>query len=289
LLPEGALLDAAALVQAKLIPTNLASLNTDKDEDDPHIAGRNLRLYYTSNKTGKAQIQVSSRTAPTANWPPGVPVQGADPETENCSPCLTADEHDLYFATRILIRAEKTKKTEALPFDIVHSIRLTRPSEFTGPTPVQAICTEVAEKYPWVTTDGQELYFNRKTKEGWRLFVAPRPKGKGAFGEPRLVKEIPAGYLHPSVSSDKRTLYLQGPLEKERWGLFRCVRAIAQANWSAPEALDDLNSPEGARGDTSPCVSRDNSRLYFASDRPGGKGGKDIWIINDPWRIRGKQ
>jgi Tol biopolymer transport system component len=28
-----------------------------------------------------------------------------------------------------------------------------------------------------------------------------------------------------------------------------------------------------------PCLSPDGSKLYFSSDRPGGKGGLDLWMI----------
>ena len=31
-------------------------------------------------------------------------------------------------------------------------------------------------------------------------------------------------------------------------------------------------------GETSACFSPDGNTLYFVSDRPGGKGGKDIWM-----------
>ena len=74
-------------------------------------------------------------------------------------------------------------------------------------------------------------------------------------------------------------MYLQGPLDKERWGLFRSKRAKAGAAWSKPEPLSNLNHPEATRGDMSPCLSADGNRLYFASDRPGGKGGLDIWYV----------
>ena len=60
--------------------------------------------------------------------------------------------------------------------------------------------------------------------------------------------------------------------------------------------MEVLNSiPEEAPiGDRSPCLSRNSQWLYFASDRRGGKGGLDLWMIGAPslingvWRDRNK-
>ena len=41
-----------------------------------------------------------------------------------------------------------------------------------------------------------------------------------------------------------------------------------QWSWDAP------------RGDMSPSLSPDGAKLYFASDRPGGKGGRDIYLYD---------
>jgi len=63
--------------------------------------------------------------------------------------------------------------------------------------------------------------------------------------------------------------------------------------WSAPINLGPPVStlltgspPQGA--DLNPFISRDGLSLYFASDRPGGFGGFDIWVsqrpsVNDSW------
>ena len=48
---------------------------------------------------------------------------------------------------------------------------------------------------------------------------------------------------------------------------------------AVPEPLANLNHPQAPRGDMSPCLSADGKRLYFASDRPGGQGGLDIWYV----------
>ena len=39
------------------------------------------------------------------------------------------------------------------------------------------------------------------------------------------------------------------------------------------------DSSDAPTGDLSPSLSRDGSLLYFASDRPGGKGKLDLWVI----------
>jgi hypothetical protein len=63
--------------------------------------------------------------------------------------------------------------------------------------------------------------------------------------------------------------------------------------WEAAQKIDeiaanhpDLNTPFT---DGCPIQSRDGRRLYMASNRPGGKGGLDIWVATrasrrDPWR-----
>ena len=75
-------------------------------------------------------------------------------------------------------------------------------------------------------------------------------------------------------------MYLHGPLSgkgaKRRWGLF--VSTNTGKEWSKPAALTGLNST-GPMGDLAPNLSRDGTVLYFASDRPGGKGGLDLYMI----------
>jgi hypothetical protein len=74
-------------------------------------------------------------------------------------------------------------------------------------------------------------------------------------------------------------MYLQGSLD-DHAGLFRSKRASLKAKWSKPEPIPALKHPEAKRGDMSPHLSTDGKRLYFVSDRPGGKGGLDIWWID---------
>ena len=148
-------------------------------------------------------------------------------------------------------------------------------ADMNVPIPLHRVDTEDDEMHPWLTADGR-LFFSRKTKDGWRLFVAKRIKDNIQFDKPVQVN-LPAGFHHATLSPSGVTMYLQGPLENNRWGIFRSV--YENGKWSEPEEMKNLNHPGGKKGDLAPSLSHDGSMLYFASDRPGGKGKLDIWMV----------
>jgi len=260
--------------RAEIKVTNL-SVNTEADEDDPHLSSGGLTLFYTATTQKKSDIMVSRRRDKRQAWPAGKPIDDyVSTEADDRSAFATTDgryPQFLYFATK----KDKTQKN----FDIYVAVRQGAGSVFSAPTPVPTVSTEEDELHPWLSADGKSLYFSRKTKDGWRMLVARRKEATGGagFGDPALLKELPAGFHHATLTPDGKTMYLQGPLEKGRWGLFRS--GYGSDGWQKPEALEELNNADGPTGDRSPGLSRDGSLLYFASDRPGGKGGLDLYVV----------
>jgi hypothetical protein len=235
-------------------------------------------LYYTATVKGRADLLLSSRRSKDQAWPAGKGLDGYfSDKADNRSVSLTAEgkyPQYLYFATN---KDPEKKDNRGDNFDIYVTVKQSAGAAFTAPTPVQGVCSAEDELHPWVTATSKELYFSRKTKEGWRVCVAKATgAGAGGYANPKLV-DLPVGFHHATLTPDGATMYLQGPLEKERWGLFRS--RFSSGSWSKPEALEDLNNTDGPTGDRSPCLSRDGSLLYFASDRPGGKGGLDLWVV----------
>jgi hypothetical protein len=134
------------------------------------------------------------------------------------------------------------------------------------------------EMYAWVTPAGKEFYFSRKTDEGWQLFYANGPT-PGPIGNSKLVG-FPAGFHRATIVGTGLTMYLPGPLEGGKTGIFRSKRGKVSDRWSKPEEVTALNHPKSVKGDLQPALSADGTKLYFASDRPGGKGGLDIWVVS---------
>jgi len=265
---------AAEQPKALVKPTNLPC-NTKADEDEPHVTSGGTALYYASNPKGKFDIHVSTRAGTTGKWGPGkVPDDYLQTAGDDRSVFVLPDGH----YPQYLFYATKKDRERDANFDIYVAVRQGPGKAFSTPTPVQRVCTAEDEMHPWVTADGKELYFSRKTKEGWRVFVAPRPNPAGPIAlDAKLVEELPPDFHHATLTPDGKTMYLQGPLEKGRTGLFVSTRG--SDGWGRPEPLDMLNHPEGPTGDRSPNLSRDGALLYFASDRPGGQGGLDLYVI----------
>jgi hypothetical protein len=257
-----------------LAPTNLAAINTDADEDDPCLASDGLTLYYASNAKGKFDIMLATRPNATAKWGAGAQLKDyVRTEVNDRGVSLTPEgkyPQFLYFAT------QKDKETNN--YDLYACVRLGAGKAFTEPTPIQAADTADDEMHPWLTGDGKQLYFSRNEKGVWKQYVCTREAATGAqgFDKPQRVP-LPPDFHHATLTPDGRTMYMQGPLGKDRWGLF--VSTKTPTGWTKPAELEELNHPEGKRGDLSPSLSRDGSLLFFASDRPGGKGGLDIWVI----------
>jgi WD40-like Beta Propeller Repeat len=246
--------------------TNLEKINTEADEDDPFVTPSGQSIYYASNKAGTWDILLSKRSSAGQPFPAGKPLVASKEDDERSPFLFQAGQNlHLYFATNH-VPDEKLK--ELKNFDIV------RKTGDRAPLPLLGISEKEDEMHPWLTASGKEFYFSRKLNKEWVMFVT-----QGDVPGPGLAKEVgfPPGFCRATLSSAGLTMYLQGPMGDGRTGIFWSKRVKIGAAWSKPEPVSALDHPDAKRGNLSPCLSGD--RLYFSSDRPGGKGGLDIWSV----------
>ena len=105
----------------------------------------------------------------------------------------------------------------------------------------------------------------RDVRPGYVLWEKAAAAGEGI---------APADNIHqPTISSDgSRMIYTTGAAGGDA-NLF--LRVWDGSNWGVPRPIRALNSKFH---ETAPALSGDGKLLYFASDRPGGRGGYDIWV-----------
>lgn len=114
----------------------------------------------------------------------------------------------------------------------------------------------------------------------------------GPFGAPSPIAEISAPSIDdddPSLTGDLLELYFNS----DRAGgvgdvdIWRSTRASSSDPWRTPAVVGELSTEYQ---DSTPEVAADGLTIWFASNRPGGKGKYDIWFASrpnrsDPWSV----
>ncbi len=115
-------------------------------------------------------------------------------------------------------------------------------------------------------TDGIEVY-PRSGKTVLRNVVGQAPKRLSGS------VKLDVDNYEPTMTGDGRMMIFARWRASKNADLF--VAHWDGKEWSKPKPLSELNTPVAELG---PDISRDGKYLYFYSNRPGGKGGYDIWL-----------
>jgi outer membrane protein OmpA-like peptidoglycan-associated protein len=150
-----------------------------------------------------------------------------------------------------------------------------------------AVNTEFPEYTPILGKDTATLYFtSRRTgtvgdKMDWQddgyfedVYSAKASGGKyGGVEALNINKKYHDAAA--AISSDGKTIYLYHDDRKTKGDLYTAQWDENTKQWGEAKKLNDnINSKYQ---ETSLCLSPDGNTMYFASDRPGGLGGLDIY------------
>jgi tetratricopeptide (TPR) repeat protein/Tol biopolymer transport system component/predicted Ser/Thr protein kinase len=138
----------------------------------------------------------------------------------------------------------------------------------------------------WISSDGLESFFHstRPPSRGQDLWAATRSTTESQWGDAFHLGPIinsPVNEWGPSISADGLELFFCSPREgglvgSSGYDIWTTQRATRGDDWGEPVNLGPtINS---TFGEASPCISADSLLLFFASDRPNGYGGADIWV-----------
>ncbi|HRQ52467.1 MAG TPA: flagellar motor protein MotB, partial [Agriterribacter sp.] len=135
------------------------------------------------------------------------------------------------------------------------------------------------EYYPSVTIDDKTLVFTRRVSgRNEDFFVSDRKNGRWLKAR-GMDGDINSNFNEgaQNISQDGEWLVFTGCNFPE--GLGSCdlfFSSLTKKGWSIPENIGEPVNTEF--WESSPCLSPDKRELYFSSNRPGGYGGKDIYV-----------
>ena len=151
------------------------------------------------------------------------------------------------------------------------------------------INTTALEYFPSLTIDGQKMIFNRRVDNDEDFYESNRVNG--VWSEAALLGGKVNTNLNEgaqNISQDGQWLVFTGCNYPEGAGSCDLYFSVRTNNgWSEAK---NLGAPVNTEAwESTPSLSPDKRDLYFSSNRPGGFGGKDIWVShrlpNGKWSI----
>lgn len=201
-----------------------------------------------------------------------------------CASFSKADDEEGQDATLFVTQCNTAKKLVANPIDV----------EIINAG--ADINTKYDEKNPCITADGSILVFTSRRPETTQsevdfegdgkyfedVYLASRDTATGLYSNAKPVPGSVNTKAHDactSISPDGKQIFLykNDVNDKLSRGGDVFVSKINNGKWKTPEQFGKPVASSYWEGGA--CISPDGKRLFFTSERNGGLGGSDIWMV----------
>ncbi|QDU60983.1 translocation protein TolB [Planctomycetes bacterium Pan216] len=253
-------------------PIHLDLVNSDRDERHPSLDPTRMHLVFQRSTPDESRLLRAEREEATNNFQDLLHFSKLSEAKSPQTPAISPDAKEMLFTDN-----------KFGPYQLF-VMRRSTDGMFQAPDVIHELRSHLSVTEPAFTADGLTLYYVIDRPEGKKVYQTQRSATDWPF-EKTAPLPFPFDYHSPSVTADGLTMYLEGPLEDGRRGIFQSKRSALDAPWTVPVPLPNLADPNAEVGDVSPFVTADGKWLYFASDRPGGVGGFDLWTVHLPQEI----
>jgi WD40-like Beta Propeller Repeat len=249
------------------------------------ISPDGLSLYFASSRAGGLvdpfDMYVSQRANVLDPW--GTPINlgpALNTTSDESNPAFSRDGHFLFF------QSNRTGGQGGIDIWMAH--RNDPHDDFDWEPPVNlgaAINSTADDQGPYYFEDeirgARQLYFgSTRSGLGGDIYVSEQ-NADGSFGPATVVPELssPQNESDPWIRSDGLEIFFQSMRFGSigRSDLWVATRGSTADAWSTPVNLG--NTINTASQEQNASLSSDGMTLFFASDRPGGSGGLDLYMI----------
>jgi Tol biopolymer transport system component len=242
-------------------PHRIAELASSASDRGPAISRDNQLLVFSSERASKGSLYLAKRQG--AAWSTPTFLSNLNrPDCDNIDPAWNASGTRLYFArfcggdNRLYVSTYSG-------------------GTFSAPSRVAGLQTTEAFG-PTLAADELEMFYTAASSNV--IARATRASLAAAWVDQGQVAELGTandpGW--PSLSSDARTIFVERTASGSS-KIFTGERPAAGARFGALGPVVETNDPTANDGD--PDLAWDCETLYFASDRSGGRGAADLYVV----------
>lgn len=126
-----------------------------------------------------------------------------------------------------------------------------------------------------LTYDRRTMVFTRRDHQE-DLYLSRKKDGEWSEALPVRAINTPDNEGAAAISGDGKTLVFTACNRPEGMGSCDIFQSLLKdTGWTRPEPIPGVNS---VHWDSQPTLSPDGRAMIFSSERPGGYGGRDLWI-----------
>lgn len=197
---------------------------------------------------------------------------------DDWSAAISADDLALYFYT--------FRGTLPPAPDIWVAHRTDPAAPFATPSLMSDVSSAKSDISPRITADELMIVFasDRTTTLGLLdIFQATRASKADPFGTAVNLTTVNSTFDEDTVWLSQDGLRIVFSSSRgASVDLFAAERATRTSAFGTPQVISGVSSPTDA--ERTPWLTPDELEIYFSSERPGGRGGYDIWHASRPTR-----
>ena len=136
---------------------------------------------------------------------------------------------------------------------------------------------QYSEYLPTLTADGETMVFTRLVGRQEDFYASKKVDGEWTLAKPVEELNTDNNEGAQTISADGRTLMFAARDRPDGLGSFDIYISRKQKDkWTPAKNFAAINTEYW---ESQPSISADGRTIYFASNRPGGLGGIDIWYV----------
>lgn len=263
------MLDLERMAMQYTVPQNLRSTNSSHDDFAPSYDPTYERLVFTSDRLGLSRSYAVATDSVLAQGANAVAVQGTMNEEGTSRAWIRIGLDGSVVGTAWMRHRHRS---------YAGLVSVARDGDaFNCGAPIDVVNGEYFTSHPTISPDGSRLVFSssRGGSDNLDLYVSERLSG-GHWREPVLlgasVSSVGDEISPYFVSADTLVFASNGMGGRGGFDLFLTV--YRDGRWQEPEPLEFCNS----EFDDSDFIRMPNGDILFASNRPGGAGGFDLYL-----------